>query len=69
MRDLDRVKVIIEHLQKLWEAYPDMRFGQLIENFVVEPKYLWFQEDDVTLRLLDLALYDVEKYGINDSEN
>jgi len=27
-------KDILENLSKLWEKYPSMRFGQLLENFV-----------------------------------
>jgi len=32
MRDVKRIPKIMERLQKIWERYPDMRLGQLIEN-------------------------------------
>ncbi len=41
MRSPNRIPKILVRLQKLWEKYPDMRLGQLIENrFVnIDPKY------------------------------
>ena len=34
MRDSNRIKPLLEKLQYLWEQYPDMRFGQLLESII-----------------------------------
>lgn len=31
MRDRNRIKLMLETLQSIWELYPDMRFNQLID--------------------------------------
>ena len=57
MRDPKRIEEITHALKRLWHQNPDMRLGQLLENFVfprlVTEKYgsvvyLWAQEDDDT---------------------
>lgn len=30
MRNINRIKPFLNELEKLWEAYPDLRFGQLV---------------------------------------
>jgi hypothetical protein len=32
MREPERIPLILERLKKIWEANPDLRLGQLIEN-------------------------------------
>lgn len=32
MRDPKRIKPFLNKLQKEWEKFPDLRFGQLVEN-------------------------------------
>jgi len=32
MRDPKRISNILNRLQRIWEKYPDLRLGQLIEN-------------------------------------
>ena len=39
---------ILKQLEKLWEIYPNQRFGQLLINFVFEESP-FFQEDNTTL--------------------
>jgi hypothetical protein len=34
MRDPDRINIILEELGKLWKKHPDLRLGQLLENYV-----------------------------------
>lgn len=52
MRDPNRIKVCCERLQKLWEEFPDWRFGQLFENTVAhilnecDAYSIFFIEDD-----------------------
>jgi hypothetical protein len=61
MRDITRINIIMENLTKLWLKYPDMRLGQLLENFIfpsimvgkgidarIYPQ-IWNQEDYETL--------------------
>ena len=35
MRNPERINNVIIELHKLWQQYPDMRFGQLIECIIV----------------------------------
>jgi hypothetical protein len=58
MRDIERIDPLLAELKKLWLKYPDMRFGQLLENFVFPSvatraggmaAFIWAQEDDITL--------------------
>ena len=30
MRDPERIKKVLAEIEKIWEKYPDLRFGQLI---------------------------------------
>ena len=50
MREFNRISEIIANLHMLWINYPDMRLGQLLENFVfTNPKVdMFYQEDDIT---------------------
>jgi hypothetical protein len=45
MRDKARIPRIIELVGQLWDKFPDMRFTQLLMNFIVIE---WQVEDDVT---------------------
>jgi len=56
MRDKKRIKIILKKLEKLWLQYPDMRLGQLLENFVffkgkrgdITSVSLFYQDDKET---------------------
>lgn len=48
MRDFNRIDEILTDIRALWINYPDMRLGQLLENFVFDKKTMFYQEDDVT---------------------
>lgn len=51
-RDPNRIKPILEQLETLWLKHPEMRLGQLISNFAIEPKKWASKEDsDVYLAL------------------
>ena len=63
MRDSKRIPIILKEVEKLWLKYPDLRFGQLLENFIFPPVevpcdgnrlhiILWNKEDDETLKKL-----------------
>ena len=48
MRDFNRINEILTDIRTLWINYPDMRLGQLLENFVFDKDTMFYQEDDVT---------------------
>ena len=48
MRDFHRIDEILTDIRTLWTNYPDMRLGQLLENFVFDKDTMFYQEDDVT---------------------
>lgn len=33
MRDITRIPIILKKLEEIWVKHPDLRLGQLIENF------------------------------------
>ena len=51
MRDINRIKPIIEELEKSWLKVPDQRFGQFIQNTISgiasdnKIEDIWFPED------------------------
>lgn len=54
MRDPKRIESILTKLKTIWEANPDMRLGQLLEN--LEPlihSRTFFVEDDTMEKALD----------------
>lgn len=52
MRDIKRIPIILAKLQQVWEMYPDLRLGQLIDN-LTNPVPIRMQEDDILERTLD----------------
>lgn len=48
MRDFNRIDEILTDIRTLWINYPDMRLGQLLENFVFDIDTMFYQEDDIT---------------------
>ena len=46
MRDPERIPEILDKLKEVWEKYPDLRLGQLIDNVVGRsPHPLFYIED------------------------
>lgn len=45
-RDENRIGILLDLLGRVWERYPDMRFGQLIINLGLDEFY---KEDDVAI--------------------
>ena len=56
MRNIERIKPIIERLEKLWLENPDFRFGQLIMGITrtgeTNPN-LFYMEEDKFIEKLD----------------
>ena len=49
MRDPNRIEKYLSLLRKVWETYPDWRFGQLIANIApcdVSSPYFFYVEDE-----------------------
>lgn len=49
MRDKSRIKPFCEEITKIWEQYPDLRFGQLVMDVMPNSNRLWNIEDDAML--------------------
>lgn len=39
----------LNRLQKIWEAHPNLRFGQLVDNIKLVPQDLYYVEDEELL--------------------
>ena len=51
MNDLERIDAIIDRLQQLWYAYPNLKFGQLIVGLMGDD-YYFSMEDGVWLEAI-----------------
>ena len=47
-REISRIEPMLDEFRKLWEKYPDLRFGQLVCNIVPENQ-LFYVEDDIMI--------------------
>ncbi|MCL9771214.1 DUF1040 family protein [Flavobacterium sp. HXWNR69] len=58
MRDIERIKPLIERLEKLWLKNPDFRLGQLIMGITrtgeTNPKLFNMEDDEFLKKLNDL---------------
>lgn len=52
MRDIKRIKPIMQKIEAIWDANPDLRLGQLIGN-VVDPKYLYEISDERLINFIE----------------
>ena len=55
MRDIKRIKRILDKIEKIWNKSPDQRFGQLLINLgVVDDSIrIWNNNDDALEEYLD----------------
>lgn len=54
MRDPERIDRICDKLKELWKFFPDQRFTQLFDNYVVKrANNHFYQEDHVSERNID----------------
>ena len=57
MRDPKRIPVILDELRRIWEAYPDLRLGQLILNFGPRDPALYYIEDEELISFMKTKIY------------
>lgn len=63
LRDPGRIPEVLDALAKLWNKYPDWRFGQLISNvFAVLDEDVFYTEDDDWERIFKNFLANGDKY-------
>jgi len=72
MIDINRIKPIINELEKIWLNLPDQRFGQFISNIIGDIAHnnnisdIWFPEDNAWLEYLKTYNNTLEKGEINE---
>jgi hypothetical protein len=52
MRNPDRIDIILNLIEKIWKHYPDLRFGQLIENILYADNIFYTEDDELEAKLL-----------------
>ena len=63
MRELKRIDRILRKINFIWKKYPDMRFGQLIENlWSCYSGYKWSFTGRSNFSTWDLEDTDFEKF-------
>lgn len=62
MRDINRIEIICNNLKALWYYFPDMRLGQLIENYIKSTDDFFVQEDDITLKNINETISAAEDF-------
>ncbi len=45
MNEKIKIKIILTLIEKLWEKYPEQRFGQLLMNYVFDGEPMFHQND------------------------
>ena len=67
MRDPKRIPGILHEIGRVWEAFPDMRLGQLLLNVAADPALYYLEDDELVHRLLEFG-YNFAKESINGKE-
>ena len=49
-RNPDRIKPFLSELAKVWEQYPDLRFGQIVAHIENDETKRFYMEDDELLQ-------------------
>jgi hypothetical protein len=52
MRDINRIDPFLKEVGKIWKKNPDLRFGQMMENFRRDYGDLFFLEEEDFLKNL-----------------
>jgi len=62
MRDPKRIPEVLSEIRKVWEKYPDLRLGQLIDNIVSRtPCPLFYIEDEDLVERME-KFYQDKRY-------
>ena len=67
MRDPNRIPNVLYDVQRVWEAFPDMRLGQLLLNVAEDPTLYYMEDEELVHRLLELG-YNFAKEKLNVKE-
>ncbi len=55
MRDPNRIPKILHDVQRVWEAFPDLRLGQLLLDVVSDPALYYMEDEELVHRLLEFG--------------
>jgi hypothetical protein len=62
MRNINRIKPFLERIEEVWKKYPDLRFGQLINNiFEHQPTLFYYLEDFEIIEIIEEFYKQMEK--------
>ena len=64
MRDPKRIPEILHDVQRVWEAFPDLRLGQLLLNVVPDSALYYIEDEELVHRLLEFG-YTLAKEKLN----
>lgn len=67
MRDPNRIPNVLHDVQRVWEAFPDMRLGQLLLNVAEDPALYYMEDEELVHRLLEFG-YNFAKEKLNVKE-
>lgn len=67
MRDPNRIPNVLRDVQRVWEAFPDMRLGQLLLNVAEDPALYYMEDEELVHRLLEFG-YNFAKEKLNVKE-
>jgi len=51
MRDPDRIPLILQRIEQVWERYPDLRLGQLLLNVMGDPPLYGIEDEELARRI------------------
>ena len=60
-RDPDRITPMLAKIEELWKKCPQLRLGQLLGNCAKSEIRLYYMEDDVLLKKLEVMYNDADK--------
>jgi hypothetical protein len=61
MRDPDRIPIVLEKIERLWQRYPDWRLGQLVANVAAwRDTDIWNIEENELTEEIDRHLRQAE---------
>ena len=67
MRDPNRIPNVLHDVQRVWEAFPDLRLGQLLLNVAEDPALYYMEDEELVHRLLEFG-YNFAKEKLNVKE-